>query len=89
MLKSGNGLLKVVAVRVGGTRVLVLADGFAYGRLGEGGREGDGLNDGAGAGVVRTAGVNGKSAEVVNWRGCPGRGLDGMIGHGDGHFGCR
>lgn len=84
VLEGGDGLLEVVAVGVAGARVLVDADGLAHARLREGRREGDGLDDGAGDGVMRRPGVDGEGAEVVDGRGRPRRGLDGVLG-GDGH----
>jgi hypothetical protein len=76
VLKGGDSSLEVAPVGVGGSRVLVLADGLADSSLSKGSGEGDGLNDGAGDGVVGRAGVHGKSAEAVNGGRGARRGLD-------------
>lgn len=68
VLEGGDGALKVGAVGVGGARVLVFADGLGDGRLRKGRGEGDGLDDGAGGGVVRGAGMDGEGAEAAGGR---------------------
>lgn len=77
VLEGGDGGLEVGAVRVRGARVFVLANGHAHGGLGESGGERDGLDDGAGGGVVGGSGVDGQSTEGVDG----GRGT-GRSGHG-------
>lgn len=85
VLEGRDGSLEVVSVGVGGARVLVDAHGLAYGRLGEGGGQRDGLNDGTGRGVDGGAGVDGESAKGVDGsRGPHGRG-DGVRSHGRRH----
>lgn len=79
VLKSCDGLLKVVTVWVGGAGVLVLSNWLANSSLGEGGGEGDGLNNGTGDRVVRRASVDGESAEAVDWRWCAWRSIDWSI----------
>lgn len=66
VLEGSDGGLEVVSVRVGGSRVLKLADGLANGRLGKGGGEGDGLDDSAGGGIVGRAGVDGQGTKAVD-----------------------
>jgi len=53
MFDGCDGLLEIVAVGIGGARVLVGAYWLSDGGLREGGREGDGFDDGAGGGIVR------------------------------------
>lgn len=79
VLEGRHSSLEVIPVRVGGARVLVVAYGAADGGLGECGREGDGLDDGAGDRVMRGSGMDGEGAEAVNRSGWPGGRLD----HGD------
>lgn len=79
LLKSGNAVLEVGPVGVGGASVLVLADRVADGSLRKGGGQRDGLDDSASRGVVRRTGVNGESAELVDGRCSPRRGLDGAV----------
>ena len=69
MFEGGDGGFEVVAIGVRGPGVFVEADWLADGSLGKGRAEGDGLYDCAGDGVVRAAGVDGKSAELVDWGG--------------------
>lgn len=78
MLESGDGGLEVGSVGVGGSRVLVLADGLANGRLGEGGGEGDGLNHGASDRVVGGAGVHSKGTKAVDGGRSPRGGIDNL-----------
>lgn len=85
VLEGRDGSLEVVAVGVGGARVLVDAHGLAHGRLGKGCGQRDGLNDGASGRVDGRAGVDGESAEGVDGgRGPHGRG-DGVRSHGRRH----
>lgn len=79
VLEGGDGVLKVGAVGVGGARVLVLADGLGHGRLGKSCGQRDRLDDGAGGGVVRRAGVDGEGAEAT------GSGGRGAVGGAGGH----
>ena len=66
VLKSSDSGLEVGTVRVGGSRVLVLADGLANSGLSKGGRQRDRLDHGSGGGVMWSAGVDGQSTEVVD-----------------------
>lgn len=66
VLESSNSGLEVGTVRVGGSRVLVLADGLANSGLGKSGRQRDRLDHGSGGGVMWSAGVDGESTEVVD-----------------------
>lgn len=79
VLKSCDGLLKVVTVWVGGAGVLVLSDRLANSALGKGGGQRDGLNDGASDWVMRRASVDGESAETVNWRWCAWWSIDWLV----------
>lgn len=78
-LKRGNAVLEVGPVGVGGASVLVLADRVADGGLREGGGQRDGLDHSTSRGVVRRTGMHGESAELVDGRRSPRRGLDGAI----------
>lgn len=66
VLEGGDSSLEVRAVRVGGTRVLILAYRLSDGGLCESGRERDGLNDGASDGVVGRPSVDRKSTETLD-----------------------
>ena len=85
VLESSHHLLKVGAVGVAGAGVLELADGHTHGRLGEGGGERDGLDHGAGGGVVGGTRMDGKRTEAMDGRGSAGRGGDGVVAGGS-HF---
>ena len=52
VLESCHGLLEMIAVGVGGSRIFVVSYGLTHGSLREGRREGDGRDDCAGGGVM-------------------------------------
>ena len=78
-LESGNAVLEVGPVGVGGACVLVLANRVADSGLRKGGGQRDGLDHSTSRGVVRRTGVDGESAELVDGRCSPRRGLDGAV----------
>src|SRR5688572_1351060 len=80
MLERCNSGLEVCAVRIRGARVLVCAYWLADSRLGEGGREGDGLNDGASDRIMGRASVNGQGAEALSGSGRARRSGDRVVG---------
>jgi hypothetical protein len=87
-LERGNAVLKVGPVGVGGTCVLVLSNRLADSRLRKGGGQRDGLDHSTSGGVVRRTGMHGESAELVDGRRSPRRGLDGTVVElRDSHFG--
>jgi hypothetical protein len=66
VLKSSDGGLEVGTVRVGRSRILVLANWLANSGLSKGGGQGDRLDHGAGGGVMWGAGVDGEGTEAVD-----------------------
>lgn len=79
VLESSHHLLKVGAVGVAAAGVLELANGHTNGRLGEGGGERDGLDHGAGGGVVGGSRMDGKRTEAMDGRGSAGGSGDGVV----------
>lgn len=80
MFECCNSGFEVCVVRICGVRVFVCVYWFVDSRLGEGGREGDGFNDGVSDRIMGRVSVNGQGVEVLSGSGWVRRSGDRVVG---------